>query len=137
MFGSKKEKSVQTTATSSYSNRNIIDKGTKIVGDIVSEGDFRIDGVLEGTLKTKGRVIIGQEGEIKGKIECNNADVEGTFSGDFIVDNTLTAKSTANITGDVVVGQISTEPGATFNANCNMRSKGNVKGDTKATKTTK
>ncbi len=139
MFGSKKEKSVQTTATSSsssYSNRNIIDKGTKIVGDITSEGDFRIDGVLEGTLQTKGRVIIGKEGEIKGKIECNNADVEGTFSGDFIVSNTLTAKSTANITGDVVVGQISTEPGATFNANCNMKSKGNVN-SAKTTKTTK
>ena len=42
--------------------RNILAKNTKIVGDLTSDGDFRIDGVLEGTLDTKGRVIIGLDG---------------------------------------------------------------------------
>ncbi len=133
MFGSKKEKP-NKEVTAKSSSRNIIDKGTKIIGDIVSEGDFRIDGVLEGTLKTEGRVIIGKEGNIKGKIECNNADVEGTFNGEFVVNNTLTAKSTSTIIGDVIVGQISTESGATFNANCSMRSKQVEKSDKKTSK---
>ncbi len=114
---SKKVNSVEKKSTS----RNVIGKGTKIKGDFISEGDFRIDGVLEGTLKTNGRVIIGQAGFIDGKVECSNADVEGKFSGEFNVSNTLTAKSTANITGNVNVGQISTEPGASFNATCNMK----------------
>lgn len=114
---SKKENSVERKSTS----RNVIGKGTTITGDFISEGDFRIDGVLEGTLKTNGRVIIGQAGFINGTVECSNADVEGKFSGEFNVSNTLTAKSTANITGNVNVGQISTEPGAAFNATCNMR----------------
>ncbi len=120
MFSSKnkKETSVEKKSTSS---RNLIAKETKIVGDFISEGDFRIDGVLEGTLKTNGRVIIGKNGFIKGTVECRNADVEGKFSGEFNVIDTLTAKSTANITGNVNVGQISTEPGAAFNATCNMK----------------
>ena len=101
--------------------RNVIGAGTMIVGDLVSKGDFRIDGTLEGTLKTDGRVIIGEQGYIKGNIECTNADVEGKFSGEFVVSDMLTAKTTANITGSVNVGQISTEPGATFNATCNMK----------------
>ncbi len=133
MFGSKKEKP-NKEVTAKSSSRNIIDKGTKIVGDIVSDGDFRIDGVLEGTLKTEGRVIIGKEGNIKGKIECNNADVEGAFNGEFVVNNTLTAKSTSTIIGDVIVGQISTESGATFNANCSMRAKQTEKSDKKTSK---
>lgn len=124
MFSSKKDKKSQSIERKSTS-RNVIGKGTKIIGEVISEGDFRIDGTLEGTLKTDGRVIIGQDGFIKGKIECTNADVEGKFSGEFYVNNVLTAKSTANITGEVTVGQISTEPGATFNATCNM--KGGVK----------
>lgn len=103
------------------SGRNVIGAGTTIVGDLISKGDFRIDGTLEGTLKTDGRVIIGKDGFIKGNIECANADVEGKFTGEFTVSKTLTAKSTANITGSVNVGQISTEPGASFNATCNMR----------------
>jgi len=116
-----KSKKSETTPERKLSSRNVISGGTKIIGDLVSQGDFRIDGTLEGTLKTDGRVIIGKNGFIKGNVECTNADVEGKFSGDFMVANTLTAKSTANITGNVNVGQISTESGATFNATCNMK----------------
>ncbi|SNR13987.1 bactofilin family protein [Tenacibaculum jejuense] len=119
MFSNKNKK--DNTVERKSTSRNVIGRGTKITGDFVSEGDFRIDGTLEGTLKTNGRVIIGQEGFINGTVECNNADVEGRFSGEFNVSNTLTAKSTANITGNVNVGQISTEPGAAFNATCNMK----------------
>lgn len=119
MFSNKNKK--EPIVERKASGRNVIGKGTKITGDFISEGDFRIDGVLEGTLKTNGRVIIGQEGYINGTVDCSNADVEGKFSGDFNVSNMLTAKSTANITGNVNVGQISTEPGASFNATCNMR----------------
>ncbi len=125
MFSKNKKETTQEKTNS----RNIIGKGTKIIGDFISQGDFRIDGTLEGTLKTDGRVIIGKDGFIKGNIECANADVEGKFSGDFFVSNTLTAKTTANIAGNVNVGQICTEPGATFNATCNM--KGAVKELTK------
>ena len=105
--------------------RNVVAKNTTIVGDIKSDGDFRIDGTLEGTLTTNGRVIIGVEGFIKGKVEATNADIEGKFSGELLVSNTLTIKATADISGDVIIGKLSVEPGASFNATCAM--KGSVK----------
>lgn len=101
--------------------RNVIAKNSTFIGDIISEGDFRIDGVLEGTLKTKGRVIIGVEGSIKGAVEAANAEIEGKFSGQLSVANILTIKPTANISGDVVIGKLSIEPGAIFNATCAMK----------------
>ena len=107
--------------TSKTMERNIIAKNTTITGDIKSDGDFRIDGTLEGSITTKGRVIIGLEGFVKGTVECNNADVEGKFSGDLKVHHMLTIKSTANISGDVVLGKLSVEPGASFNATCAMK----------------
>ena len=125
----KKSKNSEVSTDKKTNGRNVISAGTKIVGDLLSHGDFRIDGTLEGTLKTNGRVIIGKEGFIDGSIECADADVEGKFTGDFKVNDTLTAKATAYITGNVTVGQISTEPGATFNATCTM--KGAVKELTK------
>ncbi len=100
---------------------NVIAKNTRITGDIISEGDFRIDGSLEGNIKTKGRVIIGTDGLVKGKIESTNSDIEGKFTGELIVQETLTIKTTANISGDVMIGKLSVEPGATFNANCSMK----------------
>ncbi|MCL7752374.1 polymer-forming cytoskeletal protein [Polaribacter sp. Z022] len=101
--------------------RNVVAKNTTIVGEIKSDGDFRIDGNLDGNLITNGRVIIGVDGFIKGKVEATNADIEGKFSGELLVSNTLTIKSTADISGDVVIGKLSIEPGASFNATCAMK----------------
>lgn len=101
--------------------RNVIAKNTIIVGEIKSDGDFRIDGTLEGDLIIKGKVIIGATGIVKGNIEASNADTEGETSGQLKVIKTLTVKANAKIFGDVVVGKLSIEPGATFNASCVMK----------------
>ena len=105
--------------------RNIIGKNSSFIGDIKSEGDFRIDGKVEGNIKTSGRVVIGQEGNVDGTIECSNADIEGKFSGKLNVDQLLSLKANATIAGEVVLGKLSVEPGANFNASCTM--KGSVK----------
>jgi len=101
--------------------RNVIAKTTIIVGEIKSDGDFRIDGTLEGNLIIKGKVIIGATGIVKGNIEASSADTEGETSGQLKVIKTLTVKANAKILGDVVVGKLSIEPGATFNASCVMK----------------
>lgn len=101
--------------------RNVVSKKTKIVGEIKSVGDFRIDGTLEGNLKTKGKVIVGNSGFVNGNIEAFNADIEGEISGKLEVQKTLTIKASAKISGEVIVGKLSIEPGATFNATCIMR----------------
>ena len=119
MFNEKKE------IPSQPGERNIIAKNTTLVGDISSDGDFRVDGKIEGTIKTSGRVVIGKEGIVTGTIDCTNADIEGTFSGKLLVDHILSLKNTANISGDVTLGKLSVEPGAAFNATCTM--KGTVK----------
>lgn len=103
------------------SERNVVGKNTSIVGDVQSEGDFRIDGSVEGTIKTKGRVVIGALGSVKGKIICDNADIEGIFSGILLVNNLLTLKATAKISGEVAISKLLVEPGAEFNATCTMK----------------
>ena len=60
---------------------NLIGVGTDINGDIESSGDIRFDGTLKGNLKTKGKVVIGATGIIKGEVSCKNSDVEGKVEG--------------------------------------------------------
>ena len=105
--------------------QNIIAKGTKIVGDVASQGPFRIDGTIEGNVKTSGKVVVGKTGFIKGTLQGENADFEGKFSGKLILSGTLSLKSTAHIEGEVHTSKLAVEPGATFNATCSM--KGTVK----------
>ncbi|GMN07809.1 polymer-forming cytoskeletal protein [Croceitalea sp. MTPC5] len=108
---------------------NRIEKNTVIKGDISSQADFRIDGKLEGNVKTSGKVVIGKDGLIKGKVECVNADIEGNFNGELYVSELLALKSSAKIEGTVNVSKLAVEPGATFNASCTM-GKGTVSNST-------
>jgi len=122
MFSDKRN---SKNTTNTINERNIIGVNTTIKGDIILEGDFRIDGKIEGTVKTKGRIIIGKQGVIKGDAICHNADIEGTITGTLNVDDMLTLKSSAKVQGEVVMGKLAVEPGAEFNVTCSM--KGSVK----------
>ena len=102
---------------------NRIEKNTKIKGDIISEADFRIDGKMDGNLKTSGKVVIKKNSYIHGKVECVNAYIEGSFIGELLVSDLLSLKSSAVIEGNVFVSKLSVEPGATFNASCSMKGK--------------
>lgn len=101
--------------------QNIIAKGTRIVGDFSSEGDIRIDGVIEGNVKTPGKVVVGKTGEIIGTLESANAYFEGKFSGKLNLTGTLTLKASAQIEGEVVIQKLAIEPGADFNVTCTMK----------------
>jgi cytoskeletal protein CcmA (bactofilin family) len=99
--------------------------GTVITGDIDAKGGFRIEGTIKGNVTTAGKVVISKGGFIEGTLTCQNADFEGKFKGKLVVQDTLTLRSTALIEGEVISGKLSIEPGASFNATCEM--KGNVK----------
>lgn len=100
---------------------NRIESNTTIVGEITSEADFRIDGTLEGNITTSGKVVIGKEGKIVGKMTCVNADVEGFFNGNLDVSDLLVLKSSAQVEGEIVIGKLSVEEGASLNASCQMK----------------
>lgn len=101
-------------------NLNIIGSGTLFKGNIESTGDIRIDGAINGTLKTKGKLVIGQIGKANGEINCKNAEISGTVEGKLDVEDLLTLKSTAKIYGDIITSKLAIEPGAIFTGNCNM-----------------
>jgi cytoskeletal protein CcmA (bactofilin family) len=99
---------------------NTIAQDTKIKGNIESNGDIRIDGILEGDLDCKGRVVVGPESKIIGTIRCSSAEILGFVKGEIIVKDLLSLKGTASITGNLTMGKLSVEPGARFVGHCKM-----------------
>jgi len=110
----------QTTNTVDNPSVNIIGNGTQLTGDIKSNGDFRIDGQLKGTITVKGKLVIGHSGKIDGTIDCQNADISGEVKGKINVTELLTLKATARINGDIITGKIAIEPDAQFTGTCAM-----------------
>jgi len=99
---------------------NQLKKGTTINGDLNSESDARIDGIVNGNIDVKGKVIIGSTGKITGDITCAFCDIEGDVKGKLIIKNTLTLKSTARYNGEITTNKLIIEPGAVFNGSCKM-----------------
>lgn len=99
---------------------NIIGTGTKINGDLISEGDFRVDGTIEGHVTVRQRLVLGEGGSITGDIEARDATIAGYLKGNITVTETLVLKTSARIDGDIATGKIVIESGASFNGRCSM-----------------
>jgi cytoskeletal protein CcmA (bactofilin family) len=107
---------------------NFLANGTSMAGEIKSNGDFRIDGTLEGSISSKGKIVVGSSGKVKGEIVCQNADISGDIKAKIVVHELLTLKSTAVLNGDIFTKKLAIEPGAYFTGTCNMHDiPGNVK----------
>jgi cytoskeletal protein CcmA (bactofilin family) len=106
--------------TSESTSVNLIGNGTQLIGDVKSNGDFRIDGSLKGNIEVKGKLVVGPQGSIEGEISCQNADVSGIIKGKINASDLLTLKSTAKINGDIITGKIAIEPEAQFSGTCSM-----------------
>ena len=99
---------------------NIIGQGTRITGDLVSNGDFRVDGAIEVNVKVGQRLVIGGTGKILGNIEADSATVAGHIKGNLTVKNVLELKPSAKIDGDIITNKMVIEAGAQFNGRCTM-----------------
>ena len=105
---------------SSISANTIIGAGTTITGDMVSNGDIRIDGVLKGNLKAKAKILVGPDGAVEGDIEGLQADVLGKVAGKIKVKELLHLRGKAAVHGDIYAGKLQIEPTVTFNGQCHM-----------------
>jgi cytoskeletal protein CcmA (bactofilin family) len=108
--------------TSSQGILNIIGQGTKLTGDLSSNGDIRIDGAIEGQIKVSQRLVIGNTGKVLGNIESEFATVAGHIKGNVVVKQVLELKPSARIDGDIIAGKVIIEAGAQFNGRCTMNS---------------
>ena len=99
---------------------NALTAGSKIVGNITADSDYRIDGLVEGDLQCTGKVVIGEAGKVKGTIGCQNAEIMGLLEGKISCSNQLSLRASGKIVGDVNTKTLIVEPGALFNGTCSM-----------------
>lgn len=83
---------------------------TKIVGNITTQHDIRIDGYLEGKIKTDGKLVIGETGKCSGEVECKCVDISGSFDGILRVSELASLRDKCIFTGELHSDQLSIEP---------------------------
>ena len=99
---------------------NLISSGTVVNGDILCSGDVRVDGRLHGSIKTKGKLVVGVTGLVDGDVECKNSEISGELRAKITVSELLILKTQAKLDGDIITNKLAIEPGATFSGSCRM-----------------
>jgi cytoskeletal protein CcmA (bactofilin family) len=92
--------------------RNHLAAGTEVKGDITTQGDIRIDGKVEGSITSKGKLVVGNTGVIEGEVNCVTGNISGAIRGVVNVSEMLKVQATGKLSGEITYGKLSVEPGA-------------------------
>ncbi len=97
---------------------SLIGAGTTMKGDITSNGDLRIDGMLVGNIHCSAKVVIGANGVVEGDINGQQADIMGKVTGTIKVKDLLQLKGGSHLNGNIQATKLQIEPAANFNGQC-------------------
>ncbi len=94
--------------------------GVECIGEIWYEGNVQIDGRLEGTIHTKGTLVIGDRAVVKAKIEAGTVICKGKIQGDVVAKESIKLLSPGLIDGTMSAPRLSVESGGVFNGRVSM-----------------
>jgi len=117
MFNKAEEKK---SVVEMVNSSNVIAKETNIKGDIEATGNIRIEGAVEGVVKSKSKIVIGESAYIKGNLFSTEAEISGKIEGQVTCTEILYLKKSALVSGDIITKKLVVENGATFNGKCQM-----------------
>ena len=94
--------------------------GVECIGEIWYEGNVQIDGRLEGSVHTKGTLVIGDRAVVKAKIEAGTVICKGNFQGDIVAKESIKLLSPGVIDGTMSAPRLLVETGGVFNGRVSM-----------------
>ncbi len=90
----------------------LISEGCKIKGLITGNGDFLINGEIDGDCDLGGTVTLAEAGLWTGTIRAGNVIISGHVEGDIVAANMIEITATARIRGTVSGEAIAVAEGA-------------------------
>lgn len=105
---------------------NVVSLGPRdtLQGRLDIQGDLKVAGTVEGDLKVSGDVTVDATATVTATIEGANVSIRGKVSGNVTAKRRLTLTGGGVLTGDVRVGRLTVEDGASLNGNVTMQSGG-------------
>lgn len=117
------EKTAVQPTSAPNGGTNVVSLGPRDVlqGRLEIQGDLKVAGTVEGDLKASGDVTVDAGATVQAAIEGANVSVRGQVTGNVTAKRRLTLAGTGRLNGDVRVGRLTVEDGATLNGNVTMQ----------------
>lgn len=105
----------ESTLSNFNEAETIIGESVQVKGNFESTGNIIINGILNGEIKTKGSILVGDKAKISANISAEEISVKGQIIGNLKINGYLAIGASAKIFGDIECSQISVEKGAEIN----------------------
>lgn len=97
-----------------------LDRGSRMQGELHFEASFRVDGVFEGTVRSKGRLVVGERGEVDGDVQVAQVLVSGEVRGTIEASEQIHVAPGGRVLADISTPSLMIEDGAVFEGRCTM-----------------
>jgi cytoskeletal protein CcmA (bactofilin family) len=98
----------------SVGNGAFIGPTMRIIGDVFSRDELRVDGEIEGKLESQNRLTVNAGGKANAAIKAAEVVIAGTVNGNVEATQRIVLRKGANLVGDVKTAGIVIEDGAYF-----------------------
>jgi cytoskeletal protein CcmA (bactofilin family) len=122
-------------ARSGESLNGFVDSGCTIRGELEFKTYFRVDGRIEGTVRSKAELVVGESGTVEGEIEVARCVIGGEVRGTIRASEQVMLHTTAKVWADIQTPALVMEDGAFLEGSVSMEAK-TVKKNTTAAGTT-
>ncbi len=92
--------------------QSVIGTGLRVVGEIESAGNVRIEGHVQGNVRAR-TLVVSDGGRLDGNVDAEIAQIDGTVKGK-VQAGTVVLGATARLKGDIVQQSLAIELGAKF-----------------------
>ena len=99
---------------------SVIAAGTRITGELVSDGIVKVEGTVVGTVRADRQVLVAKGGTIQGDVFTRDAIVGGEIHGAILADDRVEVQSSSIIQGDITTLRIVIHEGGEVNGHVRM-----------------
>jgi cytoskeletal protein CcmA (bactofilin family) len=99
---------------------SIIGEGTRFKGEFDLNGLLRIDGDFSGVIRTKGKVLVGQNGRAECTLHAGTVVIGGVVRGEVFSTEKVIILSTGLVLGNVTTPRLIVEEGVILNGACTI-----------------
>ncbi len=97
-----------------------VDSGCTIKGELEFLNSFRIDGLVEGSVRSRSELVIGEDGTVEGEIDVARCLVGGQVRGTIKASEKVVLHASAKVFGEIHAPAVVMEDGAFLEGKVDM-----------------
>lgn len=100
--------------------QTVIGSSVNVKGDIRSEENITVHGIVEGTIDTTHDVLVGPEGKVRATIRASNVTISGAVIGNVTATNKVDLLASGQLQGNIRAPKLSIAESALFKGSIDM-----------------